>query len=79
MAILLLVCTRSMFIMKWFIEDFVYGATDDAVTTFAVVVGVIGAVFSPSVILILGFAKLFADGFSMAIKEGRKEEWEFKI
>ena len=56
-----------MFIMKWFIEDFVYGATDGAVTTFAVVVGVIGAALSPSVILILGFANLFADGFSTAI------------
>ncbi|HEX5904674.1 MAG TPA: VIT1/CCC1 transporter family protein [Candidatus Nitrosocosmicus sp.] len=77
MVILLLVCARSMFIMKWFIEDFVYGATDDAVTTFAVVVGVIGAVFSPSVILILGFAKLFVDGFAMARR--KKRRWEYKI
>jgi vacuolar iron transporter family protein len=53
--------------MKWSIEDFVYGATDGAVTTFAVVAGVIGAALSPSIVLILGFANLFADGFSMAI------------
>ena len=53
--------------MKWSIEDFVYGATDGAVTTFAVVSGVVGASLSPSIILILGFANLFADGFSMAI------------
>ena len=53
--------------MKLSIEDFVYGATDGAVTTFAVVAGVVGAALSPSIILILGFANLFADGFSMAI------------
>ena len=53
--------------MKWSIEDFVYGATDGVVTTFAVVAGVVGASLSPSVILILGFANLFADGFSMAV------------
>lgn len=38
--------------MKWSIEDFVYGATDGAVTTFAVVAGVIGAALSPSIVLI---------------------------
>ena len=53
--------------MKWSIEDFVYGATDGVVTTFAVVAGVVGASLSPSVVLILGFANLFADGFSMAV------------
>jgi vacuolar iron transporter family protein len=53
--------------LKWSIEDFVYGATDGVVTTFAVVAGVTGASLSPSVVLILGFANLFADGFSMAV------------
>lgn len=76
--------------MKWSIEDFVYGATDGAVTTFAIVAGVMGASLSPSIVLILGFANLFADGFSMAIgnylstkskieyiqKERKREEWE---
>ena len=76
--------------MELSIEDFVYGATDGAVTTFAVVAGVIGASLSPSIILILGFANLFADGFSMSIgnylgartrreyiqNQRRKEEWE---
>lgn len=52
--------------MKWTIEDFVYGATDGAVTTFAVVAGVVGASLSPSIVIILGFANLFADGFAMA-------------
>ena len=54
-------------LLKWSIEDFVYGATDGAVTTFAIVAGVVGASLSPSVVLILGFANLFADGFAMAI------------
>ena len=53
--------------MKWTIEDFVYGATDGAVTTFAVVAGVVGASLSPSIVIILGFANLFADGFAMAV------------
>lgn len=43
-----------------------YGAIDGAVTTFAIVAGVAGADLSDSVIVILGFANLFADGFSMA-------------
>ena len=53
--------------MRWTIEDFVYGATDGAVTTFAIVAGVVGASLSPSIVIILGFANLFADGFSMAM------------
>ena len=53
--------------MKFSIESFVYGATDGAVTTFAIVAGVIGASLSPSIILILGMANLIADGFSMAV------------
>lgn len=50
-----------------YLRDFVYGAIDGAVTTFAVVAGVIGAELSSSVIIILGLANLFADGFSMAV------------
>lgn len=50
-----------------YLPEFVYGGTDGAVTTFAVVAGSIGASLSASVVLILGFANLFADGFSMAI------------
>lgn len=48
------------------VPDFVYGGIDGAVTTFAVVAGVHGAQLSIPIILILGFANLFADGFSMA-------------
>jgi len=49
-----------------YLRDFVYGAIDGAVTTFAVVSGVAGAGLSPGVIVILGVANLVADGFSMA-------------
>ncbi len=49
-----------------YLGEFVYGAIDGSVTTFAVVAGAAGANLSPSVVLILGFANLFADGFSMA-------------
>ncbi|MGH9912227.1 MAG: VIT1/CCC1 transporter family protein, partial [Nitrososphaeraceae archaeon] len=38
--------------MNLSVEDFVYGATDGAVTTFAVVAGVFGASLAPSIILI---------------------------
>ena len=48
-----------------YIGDFVYGANDGIVTTFAVVAGAIGAGLSPGVIIILGLANLMADGFSM--------------
>ena len=49
-----------------YLRDFVYGGIDGAVTTFAIVAGVVGAALEPAVILILGFANLVADGFSMA-------------
>ena len=49
-----------------YIRDFIYGGIDGAVTTFAVVSGVSGAELSPAIVLILGFANLVADGFSMA-------------
>ncbi|MEQ9618825.1 MAG: VIT1/CCC1 transporter family protein [Deltaproteobacteria bacterium] len=50
-----------------YLSDFVFGGIDGAVTTFAVVAGVAGASLSPTIVLILGFANLFADGFSMAV------------
>lgn len=49
-----------------YIRDFIYGGVDGAVTTFAVVSGVAGAELATKVVLILGFANLVADGFSMA-------------
>ncbi len=49
-----------------YLRDFIYGGIDGAVTTFAIVAGVVGAALSSKVILILGLANLLADGFSMA-------------
>lgn len=61
-----------------FLRDFIYGAIDGTVTTFAVVAGAVGATFSPSVVIILGFANLIADGFSMGVSNylGIKAESE---
>lgn len=52
-------------IFRHYLRDLVYGANDGIITTFAVVSGVAGAKLSPSIVLILGFANLLADGFSM--------------
>jgi VIT1/CCC1 family predicted Fe2+/Mn2+ transporter len=48
-----------------YLPDLVFGANDGIITTFAVVTGVVGAELSDRIILILGFANLLADGFSM--------------
>jgi len=75
-----------------YVGDFVYGAIDGSVTTFAVVSGVAGAGLSANIVIILGFANLLADGFSMAVgnylssksnkefieKERKREEWEIE-
>ncbi len=50
-----------------YLGDFVYGAVDGIVTTFAIVAGVAGAGFSHIVVIVLGMANLVADGFSMAV------------
>ena len=78
--------------MKIYFDDFIYGSIDGAVTTFAIVAGVMGASLPSTIILILGFANLFADGFSMAAAnyqaskaknefiemKRRQEEWEIE-
>ncbi len=75
-----------------YLGEFVYGAIDGTVTTFAVVAGAAGASLSSGVVIILGFANLLADGFSMACgnflsertqrdyieKERKREEWEIE-
>jgi VIT1/CCC1 family predicted Fe2+/Mn2+ transporter len=50
-----------------YLSDFIYGAIDGAVTTFAVVAGAEGASLDERVVIILGGANLIADGFSMAV------------
>ncbi|MCW9708657.1 VIT1/CCC1 transporter family protein [Fodinibius salsisoli] len=73
-----------------YLGEFVYGGIDGSVTTFAVVAGSAGAGLDSSVIIILGFANLIADGFSMSVgsylsnkselenfqKHERIEHWE---
>jgi vacuolar iron transporter family protein len=48
------------------IRDFIYGALDGIITTFAIVAGVKGAELSQVTIIILGLSNIVADGFSMA-------------
>jgi VIT1/CCC1 family predicted Fe2+/Mn2+ transporter len=50
-----------------YLPEFVYGGMDGSVTTFAVVAGAAGAGLDSSVVIILGFANLLADGFSMSV------------
>ena len=49
-----------------YLRDWIYGGIDGAVTTFAVVAGVAGAELTATVVLVLGFANLLADGLAMA-------------
>ena len=50
-----------------YLGDFLLGAVDGAVTTFAVVSGVAGAGLPSGVAVVLGSANVLADGFSMAV------------
>ncbi len=73
-----------------YIGDLVYGGLDGIITTFAVVSGVAGASLGASIVIIMGLANLFADGFSMAVgaylsskseqeyydREREREAWE---
>lgn len=73
-----------------YLGEMVYGGLDGIITTFAVVSGVAGAQLGANIILILGAANLFADGFSMAVgaylstkseqeyylREKERESWE---
>jgi VIT1/CCC1 family predicted Fe2+/Mn2+ transporter len=75
-----------------YLKSWVYGGLDGIITTFAIVAGVSGAALNSSIILILGFANLIADGISMAIGdylstkseheyydiERKRESWEVK-
>lgn len=49
-----------------YLRDFVYGAIDGTVTTFAVVSSIAGAGLNPEIVIVLGVANLLGDGFSMA-------------
>ncbi|MCR4327654.1 MAG: VIT1/CCC1 transporter family protein [Nanoarchaeota archaeon] len=58
---------KKVFSKGKYLKSGVYGGLDGIITTFAIVAGVVGAGLSSSVILILGFANLIADGISMAV------------
>lgn len=62
----------------YYIKDLVYGANDGIITTFAVVASVAGADLSVPIVLVIGFASLLADAFSMASSNylGTKSEHE---
>ncbi len=49
------------------LSDFVFGAIDGTITTFAIVSGVSGAELSAGVVTVLGLANVVADGFSMGV------------
>lgn len=63
-----------------YVRDIVLSANDGVVTTFAVVAGSLGASLSPSIVVILGLANLFADGLSMSTGAylGVKSEIEYE-
>jgi VIT1/CCC1 family predicted Fe2+/Mn2+ transporter len=63
-----------------YLAEVIYGANDGIVTTFAVVSGVAGAALDPSIVLILGVANLFADGFSMGMSNylSRRSELDYR-
>lgn len=62
-----------------YIGDFVLGAVDGTVTTFAIVAGVAGAGLSGGVAIVLGLANVAADGFSMAVSNYLKARSDRQI
>lgn len=62
-----------------YLGDFVLGAVDGTVTTFAVVAGVAGAGLSSGVAIVLGLANILADGFSMAVGSYLKAKSDHEI
>lgn len=64
-----------------YIKEVIYGANDGIITTFAVAAGVAGADLPIAVVLILGLANLFADGFAMASSDylAMESEHEFFV
>jgi len=57
-----------------YLPEFVYGSIDGTVTTFAIISGIAGANLDASIVLILGFSNVLADGFSMASSNYLSEE-----
>jgi len=70
----MLIRRKKMSFAKSHVEQFVYGATDGTITTFAVVAGAQGGGLGARTALILGFANLIADGISMGVSSYLGEE-----
>lgn len=60
--------------IKNYLPSIVYGGSDGAVTTFSVMAGAAGAGIPARIVIILGLANLFADGFSMASADYLSED-----
>lgn len=50
-----------------FLKSLVYGGLDGIITTFAIVMGALGADLSIGTVLVLGVSNMFSDGLSMAL------------
>jgi vacuolar iron transporter family protein len=63
-----------------YLRDFVYGAIDGTVTTFAIVSTAAGAGLDANIVVIMGVANLLSDGFSMAASNylGTKTDSELR-
>ncbi len=62
-----------------YLGDFVLGAVDGTVTTFAIVAGVAGAGLSTGIAVVLGLANVLADGFSMAVSNYLKSHADLEV
>ena len=60
--------------LRTYLPSLVYGGSDGTVTTFAVMAGAVGAGIDSRVVIILGLANLFSDGFSMASADYLSED-----
>jgi VIT1/CCC1 family predicted Fe2+/Mn2+ transporter len=62
-----------------YLGDAVLGGIDGCVTTFAVVAGAVGGGFPAAVTIVLGFANLLADGFSMAVSNYQNTKSQIEL
>lgn len=64
--------------LKQYVAQFVYGAFDGVVTTFAVIAAVAGAGLESGITVVLSLANLIADGFSMGTSAYLSDKSESK-
>ena len=61
------------------VRDMIFGANDGLVSTLAFVAGVVGAITSPSIVLLSGVAELFAGTISMAVGSYQSSKSELEV